>query len=85
MFVYLYLNFRLLRLLDERYKGIAHGVGQTEILGRIHVAPIKVLKEDLPISCVCVCVNYELLIIPRAYKMCIWRFLCSTFIEVELP
>lgn len=35
--------YRLLRLLDERYKGIAHGVGQSEILGRIHVAPIKVL------------------------------------------
>lgn len=32
----------LLRLLDTRYKGIAHGVGQTEIIGRIHVAPIKI-------------------------------------------
>lgn len=31
----------LLRLLDQRYKGVAHGVGQTEILGRIHVADRK--------------------------------------------
>ncbi|CAL0301754.1 unnamed protein product [Lupinus luteus] len=46
----------LLRLLDQRYKGIAHGVGQSEILGGIHVAPIKVMflqaKENfmLPLS-----------------------------------
>ncbi|XP_062079069.1 protein DNA-DAMAGE INDUCIBLE 1 [Humulus lupulus] len=32
----------LLRLLDRRYKGIALGVGQSEILGKIHVAPIKI-------------------------------------------
>lgn len=34
---------RLLRLMDKRYRGIAKGVGQSEIVGRIHVAPLKVI------------------------------------------
>ncbi|KAL3690297.1 hypothetical protein R1sor_016606 [Riccia sorocarpa] len=41
-------TFRLLRLLDRRYGGIARGVGQSEIVGRIHVAPLKIGKNYYP-------------------------------------
>ncbi|CAA2972179.1 DNA damage-inducible 1 [Olea europaea subsp. europaea] len=38
----------LSRLLDTRYRGIAQGVGQSEIIGRIHVAPIKIGNNFYP-------------------------------------
>lgn len=40
----------LLRLLDRRYVGVARGVGQSEIVGRIHVAPIKIGTQFYPCS-----------------------------------
>ncbi|CAM6122989.1 unnamed protein product [Calypogeia fissa] len=40
----------LLRLLDRRYVGVARGVGQSEIVGRIHVAPLKIGKNYYPCS-----------------------------------
>ena len=38
----------LLHLLDETWQGIAKGVGQSRILGRVHQAPVKVGDKHLP-------------------------------------
>lgn len=40
----------LSRLIDRRYQGIAKGVGQSTIVGRIHQAPLKVEGEFLPLA-----------------------------------
>ncbi|KAG0613906.1 hypothetical protein M758_6G138300 [Ceratodon purpureus] len=40
----------LLRLLDRRYVGVAKGVGQSAIVGRIHVAPLKIGSNYYPCS-----------------------------------
>eukprot|EP00246_Nothoceros_aenigmaticus_P012526 TRINITY_DN392_c0_g1_i2.p1 TRINITY_DN392_c0_g1~~TRINITY_DN392_c0_g1_i2.p1 ORF type:complete len:433 (-),score=74.94 TRINITY_DN392_c0_g1_i2:146-1444(-) len=40
----------LSRLLDNRFRGTAQGVGQAEIVGRIHVAPLKIGSNYYPCS-----------------------------------
>lgn len=40
----------ILRLMDTRFRGTAVGVGKAEILGRIHMAPLKAGGCHIPIS-----------------------------------
>ena len=38
----------LLHLMDDRFKGVAVGVGTGKIMGRIHVTPLKVRDHFFP-------------------------------------
>nr|7D66_A Chain A, Ubiquitin family protein [Toxoplasma gondii GT1]7D66_B Chain B, Ubiquitin family protein [Toxoplasma gondii GT1]7D66_C Chain C, Ubiquitin family protein [Toxoplasma gondii GT1]7D66_D Chain D, Ubiquitin family protein [Toxoplasma gondii GT1]7D66_E Chain E, Ubiquitin family protein [Toxoplasma gondii GT1]7D66_F Chain F, Ubiquitin family protein [Toxoplasma gondii GT1]7D66_G Chain G, Ubiquitin family protein [Toxoplasma gondii GT1]7D66_H Chain H, Ubiquitin family protein [Toxoplasma len=40
----------LLRLMDTRYRGVAQGVGKTEIVGKIHLATLKIGQRFFPSS-----------------------------------
>ena len=40
----------ILHMMDTRFAGIAYGVGQSKILGRVHIAHMDFGSEQLPMS-----------------------------------
>lgn len=53
----------LTRLIDRKYQGEAHGVGTTKIVGRIHMALVKLCGIVMPMSITVLCAsNMEFLL-----------------------
>jgi len=52
----------LARLIDKRFRGEARGVGKTEILGRIHSAPLKIENQFIPCTFTVLDTHVEMLL-----------------------
>ena len=65
-----HIDFRIMRLVDTKFGGIARGVGQARIWGRVHAADIVIGGLHLPCSFQIIEVWYILRDILMAGKRC---------------